>query len=422
MRVHTLAISLLLASAAAVAEPMASLEESEHMANLKELERLKGELQATIAAIERQLPTEPERGKSVRSTGGGKIVNGVLTSAFPAAGAVLRGADPDSASPWCTGTLIGCRTFLTAAHCTQDHFGADVPKEEMFVFFQHAGIYEVEKITRHSGYTKAGFPDKDIALLQLARDVDGVQPVTLNPATVPGGTPGLIVGFGRTGGFAEDYGIKRRGIVRSAACQNDLPGGMLCWDFNAPVGRPGEDSNTCNADSGGPLFVQALDASIHVAGVTSGGSQSACLAGDHSYDTDVFSYLSWIRENAESELGGGACGSIAVDGDDAQIFAESGELDPGRTSQEFQVPFSESVKQVRVALNGEGRGDGAIDFDLVVRNAGPAGAAGAECSRTGPGQFAYCEIEPEGAGLLSVDVVRKRGSGLFQLTATALGR
>jgi hypothetical protein len=110
-----------------------------------------------------------------------------------------------------------------------------------------------------------------------------------------------------------------------------------------------------------------------------------------------------------------------VEGDGAQIFAESGQLDPGRTSQEFQVPVSANVKEVRVALNGEDPGNGAIDFDLVVRQAGPSGGADAECSRTGSGQFAYCEVEPGSAGVLSVDVVRKRGSGLFQLTATALG-
>lgn len=56
-----------------------------------------------------------------------RIVNGLTTHAYAAVGALLRGdltaptehlpITADTATPYCSGTLIGCRTFLTAAHC-----------------------------------------------------------------------------------------------------------------------------------------------------------------------------------------------------------------------------------------------------------------------------------------------------------------
>src|SRR6188508_2861269 len=61
-----------------------------------------------------------------------RIVNGKLTSDFPTTGGLLyseSGAFIETNGPtasWidapmvCTGTLIGCSTFLTAGHCVDD--------------------------------------------------------------------------------------------------------------------------------------------------------------------------------------------------------------------------------------------------------------------------------------------------------------
>ncbi len=46
-----------------------------------------------------------------------RIVNGTLTSLYPSVGALLSPGDPHFATLLCSGTLIGCHTFLTAAHC-----------------------------------------------------------------------------------------------------------------------------------------------------------------------------------------------------------------------------------------------------------------------------------------------------------------
>src|SRR6185295_8046301 len=47
------------------------------------------------------------------------IVNGTLTAAYPTTGALLiyDDASHSNVNSFCSGTLIGCQTFLTAAHC-----------------------------------------------------------------------------------------------------------------------------------------------------------------------------------------------------------------------------------------------------------------------------------------------------------------
>src|SRR5262245_32648891 len=72
------------------------------------------------------------------------IVNGLATHGFPSVGNLLYGSvtapiSDDNQQPWCTGTLIGARTFLTAAHCVED----DLAVGHYRVFFQNAGSFAV---------------------------------------------------------------------------------------------------------------------------------------------------------------------------------------------------------------------------------------------------------------------------------------
>ena len=67
--------------------------------------------------------------RSRREKGERRIVNGIATFRFEAAGALLRGGDPKTAKAWCSGTLVGCDRFLTAAHCV-----ADEPDRESMLF------------------------------------------------------------------------------------------------------------------------------------------------------------------------------------------------------------------------------------------------------------------------------------------------
>src|SRR5512139_1602601 len=50
-----------------------------------------------------------------------KIVNGVLEANHANVGALLFGNNPNTATTWCSGTMIGCQTFLTAGHCVDGY-------------------------------------------------------------------------------------------------------------------------------------------------------------------------------------------------------------------------------------------------------------------------------------------------------------
>lgn len=240
-----------------------------------------------------------------------QIVNGLPTAQYAGVGAILRQYGFGLGST-CTGTLIGCRTVLTAAHCVcpGDTF-CSVDPAPLRVFLQHAGIVAVDRVDVHPTY--AFGLRNDVAVLTLAEDVQGISPAALNAAGSPAaGTPGTIVGFGVTRGSADDGGIKRTGEVELASCSSapfPVPEpAHVCWTFTAPLGPAGADANTCAGDSGGPLFVAGTSGPL-LAGVTSGGSSDECLPDDVSFDANVFENLAFIQAIAGS-AGGTSCGSL----------------------------------------------------------------------------------------------------------------
>src|SRR5262245_22429519 len=91
------------------------------------------------------------------------VVGGEPTAGFPATGILETGTG------WCSATLVGCDSILTAAQCVCETTGANcqsqTPARQMAVYFQHAGVFEVSSVNVHPSYT--GEPDgHDIALLR----------------------------------------------------------------------------------------------------------------------------------------------------------------------------------------------------------------------------------------------------------------
>jgi len=209
-----------------------------------------------------------------------------------------------------------------------------------------------------------------VAVLRLAAAAAGIAPSPLASQDPPVGTDATIVGFGRAGGAADDYGLKRRGAVVTAACPGDLADGLVCWNFDSPLGAPGTDSNTCNGDSGGPLFVEDAVGTPVLTGLTSGGSSDTCLPADQSYDTSVAGQRSYIEGHASGDLGTAACGGLPAVGDDGtQVVGFTQSLDAGKSTGEHSVDLPDGVRRLRVALNaGEDIG---ADFDLYVRFGSP---------------------------------------------------
>lgn len=363
-------------------------------------------------------PAPPSPGRLERPA----IVNGVLTADFPSVGALLRPGSAASGETWCSGTMIGCQTFLTAAHCVclsdgaacQAGGSAEPDPASYVVFLQHAGFRAVTSIAVHPSFS---FPSADVAVLKLAQPVTGIRPTPINTTSrPPTGSSATIVGFGRGGGGLQDYGLKRHGrvTVDLQSCDAD----QVCWRFESPLGLPGQDSNTCNADSGGPLLWNP-GSGVVVAGITSGGVSADCTPLDLSYDADVFAYRSFIAAEAGADLGSAGCGPIAQVGDPAaHVDALAGSLGGADSGQAFAVPVAASASSVRVALNASEQGS--ANFDLYVKAGAPASPSDFDCKADGPNQFGFCELFPPLPGTVHVFVGRAAGSGPFQLTVTAL--
>ncbi len=342
-----------------------------------------------------------------------QIVNGVLDTLHPSTGALLDSGNFDLASLLCSGTLIGCQTFLTAGHCVQGNLNPAAYS----VFLQHAGFFQVASIALNPDFN---FPVGDVAVLRLSTPVDGIAPTPIDTTGVPAfGTPGTIVGFGRTGGPGNaDYGLKRAGGVTMAACTPDISSTTsVCWNFLNPLGPPGSNSDTCNGDSGGPLLVD-FGSGPTVAGVTSGGSSNNCLPTDSSYDANVFFYSAWIAAQGGADLGNTTCGSLPqVGSPGATVLAATGSLNVGTFEgrHTFQVPAG--TTELRVSMNAID--DGPSDFDLYVKLGSPPTTADFDCRREGSNQYALCDFATPAAGTWYVLVNRFAGAGPYQVTATA---
>ncbi len=245
--------------------------------------------------------------------GGGRIVNGVPTQDRPTTGALLMSFD-GFLSGICSGTLVGCQHFVTAAHCVcvGDNFatcGTPDPAH-LRVYLQHAGVLGVSAVAVHPSFAfgSAG----DVAVLRLTTPVTGIQPTGLNTLGNPSaGTAGTIAGFGITGGPSNDFGILREGAITLSSCGGVVPEpAHTCWTFDGAIGVPGADSNSCTGDSGGSLLAK-IGGEESLLGVTSGGISPDCLPHDISFASSAFQNRAFIESVAGADLSPNACGSMA---------------------------------------------------------------------------------------------------------------
>ena len=195
-----------------------------------------------------------------------EIVNGTLYSGHPAAVYVDLGGGS------CTGTLISPSIILTAKHCTE---GVSVKSiEVMFgnnAYGSGTWIPAVHYENNPKGYS--GGPG-DLALITLASP-GPTDPIPVNTAD-PNKLIGIdvhIVGFGVTGEYKSDSGVKRHGWTKLTYVE---PG--LVYTSVKP-------SSTCYGDSGGPNFI-TLDGKEYVLAATSFGTDACGSGQDGAARTD----------------------------------------------------------------------------------------------------------------------------------------
>lgn len=352
-----------------------------------------------------------------------RIANGNYTEQFPSVGAVVatRNSVP---SLVCSGTLVGCQTFITAAHCITNTVFAGIP---VSVYLPRVGIVAVSNFAVHPSYDPAD-PNRgehDIAVLRLARPVIGVAPTAIETGANPGGgTVGTVVGFGTTSAAASSYGIRRFGNVSllagTLACAGYSTSNILCWFFENPIGGAGTDSNICNKDSGSPLF-----AGGKLAGVNYGLRGADCaVPPSGGYASSIFAHATWIQSAAAPDVLNGAFCSDSPEIINAADVRASVVRRLGYTGLPyyFSVDVKPGTTALRFALNATD--NGAASYDLFARRFTTPSAENFDCVATRLGQFEGCELISPQPGIWWVGVFggsQNTGSGDFQAYVTELG-
>ncbi|KAI2804002.1 hypothetical protein BLOT_008142 [Blomia tropicalis] len=190
---------------------------------------------------------------------------------------------------FCTGSIIGPDTILTAAHCTL-HNVDSIVYGTTFRFNPEEGFFKsvpIRRIHRHPTY-EGGVQPNDIAIIELMESIlpdRFAQAIDLDDKEVECNSPVASYGFGRT----QRVQVEHRMQVMETKVRNNCERTMR---FDQYVVTQIDDKTVCNGDSGGPLINQ-YGKQI---GVLSGSRQTGCVVGDINYFVKVGTHFPFIKK------------------------------------------------------------------------------------------------------------------------------